>query len=127
MNMFEKRENEIKASPCHGVQFSIDPEAYDCTLGEDRVMFGDNYCFTNCGTTFNYQPVIVDGKEVAQLEEVQPYGLFEPMSVSYIIGLDDNDVTKEIRRNPHFCIGYYENPQLRFATLQQLIDYLNIK
>ena len=121
------RDEEIRKNPLHGVTFSIDPEAYDCTLGEDRVMFGDNYCFMNCGTTFNYQPVIVDGKEVAQLEEIQPYGIFEPMSVSYIVGLDENEVTRKLRKNPHFSMGPYENPQMRFATLQQLIDYLNIK
>lgn len=127
MSKFEDIEAKIKANPTHGVKFSIEPEAYGCTLAEDRVVFGDNYTFRNGGTTFNYQPVIVDGKQVAQLEEIQPYNIFEPMRVSFIIGLDNNEVTRTVSRNPHFEIGCYEQPQLRFATLQQMIDYLEIK
>ena len=129
MSMIEVIEDKIKANPMHGVKFSIEPDAYACTLGEDRVLFGDNYSFMNGGTTFNYQPVIVDGKEVARLEEILPWHPFglEPMRTSFIIVLGDNEVTRAIIKNPHFEIGCYEQPQLRFATLQQMIDYLNIK
>lgn len=121
-------EAKIKANPMHGIKFSIEPEAYDCNIVPmSRVSFGDNHTFRSGGTTFNYQPVICDGKEVAQLEEIQPYGLFEPMRVSFIVWFENEEAAKPFRKSKYFEIGPYENPQLRFATLQQLVDFLKIK
>ncbi|MCR5658957.1 MAG: hypothetical protein K6G25_06490 [Bacteroidales bacterium] len=128
MSIIADIEAKIKANPMYGVTFSIDPEAYDCNIVPmDRVYFGDNHTFTNGGTTYNYQPVIVDGKEVADLEEIQPYGLFEPMRTSFIVYFEDDEKAKPFRKSKHYLIGPYDYPQMRFATLQQLVDFLKIK
>ena len=128
MSIIADKESKIKANPLHGIQFSIEPEAYDCNIVPmSRVWFGDKHAFMNCGTTFSYQSVIIDGEVVAVLEEIQPYGLFEPMRTSFIIQFDDDEAAKPFTKNKHFRIGPYDYPQLCFATLQQLVDFLKIK
>lgn len=125
MSIISDIESRIKSNPNYGVTFSIDPEAYACNLSNERVCFGENHTFMNCGTTFNYQPVIVDGKEVGTLEEIQPYNIFEPLRTSFIVHLEE--VSRKDKRSPHFELNSYDYPQLRFATLQQIIDYLGVK
>lgn len=129
MGIIADIEAKIKANPLYGVQFGIDPECFECNLGEDRCYFGENYTFMNGGTTFNYQPIIIDGEEVGSLEEIVPWHPFglEPMRTSFILPLDENKLTRREKKSKHFCMGPYENPQLRFATLQQLVDFLKIK
>ena len=98
---------------------------YDCDLpnADERITYGKPYTFTNGGNTYNYQPVMVDGKEVSTLEEIQWWALFEDMSVRFIVGLTDEEA-KKLRKHPNFRLGYYENPELSFKTLQDLVDYL---
>ena len=126
MSIIEEHENKWRNNPYFGIQFGIDPECYDCELSEERLSFGDNYTFRNGGTTYNYQPVIIDGNEVATLEEIQPYNIFEPMRTSFIVGLDEDKLTRKEKNSKHFCISPYDNPQMRFATLKQLCEYLKI-
>ena len=104
------------------------PDPYECQIDgfdvDERVSFSEPYTFTQCGTTYNYQTVIVDGgKEVATLEEIQPWPIFEEMRVRYIVPLSE-DEAKKLRKHPNFRLGYYENPELSFKTLQDLINYL---
>ena len=127
MNIIEEHENKWRNNPYFGIQFGIDPECYECDMQEERLHFGENYTFMNGGTTYNYQPVIFDGNEVATLEEIQPYNIFEPMRISFIVELDENMLTRKEKKDKHFCMGPYDNPEMRFATLKQLCNYLNIK
>jgi len=98
---------------------------YDCDLpnADERIKFDEPYTFTQCGTTYNYQTVIVDGKEVATLEEIQPWPIFAEMRVRFIVSLNE-DEAKKLRKHPNFRLGYYEGPELRFKTMQELINYL---
>ena len=127
MSIITDIERKVKENPFYGVQFGIDPECFECDVPEERLHFGKNYTFKNGGTTYNYQPVIFDGNEVATLEEIQPYNIFEPMRISFIVELDENKLTRKEKKNEHFCIGPYDNPQFRFATLKQLCEHLKIK
>lgn len=98
---------------------------YDCDLpnADERIKFGEPYGFTQCGTIYNYQTVIVDGKEVATLEEIQPWPIFANIRVFFTVSLNEEEA-KKLRKHPNFRIGRYENPELTFKTMQELINYL---
>lgn len=120
------REEEIRKNPRHGVTFSIEPEAYECNLGEDRVVFGENYTFTQYdGTAFNHQAILIDGIDCGYLREVQPWNIFEPMRVSFIYPfLDEEKITRKMRKSQHFMDDMgYNNPAMIFGTLQQFVDF----
>ena len=123
MNIIETINNKYKSNPLYGIQFSIEPSAYDC---DREVELGDNTTYMQCGMMYNYQDVLLDGKPIGFIEERQAGTLFDPMVVSFCITLCDWDevdkLTDDIRNNPHFhdAVEAYE---LRFATLKQLIDY----
>lgn len=110
MSIISDIESRIKSNPNYGVTFSIDPECFECSIPEERLHFGKNYTFMNGGTTYNYQPVIFDGNEVATLEEIQPYNIFEPMRISFIVGLDEDKLTRKEKNSKHFCMSPYDNP-----------------
>lgn len=126
MNIIEEHENKWRNNPYFGIQFGIDPECFECDIPEERLNFGKNDTWMNCGTTYNYQPVLFEGNEVAMLEEIQPYNIFEPMRISFIVGLDEDKLTRKEKKSKHFCMSPYDNPQMRFATMKQLCEYLKI-
>ena len=130
MNIIEQIENRYRLNKNFGVKFSIDSDAYDCRLGE-RVSFGENTTALQCGTFYNYQDIILDGKVIGYLEEVDCGRLFDPMTVSFIIPIADcSDMgtwekkEKEFAENPHLHDSD-EVLELRFATLNQMLDFLN--
>lgn len=129
MSVFEKVQDEYRNRPMHGIQFSIEAEAYLCRLG-DRVMFGDNTTEISCGTLFNYQDILLDGKCVGYLTESQSGRTLDPMCVSFCVPIADCSETdkweqmeKKFNGNPHLCDNG-ETLLLKFATLNQLLDYL---
>lgn len=131
MNIIEQIENEIRQNKNFGVKFSIDAEAYDCRLG-DRISFGENTTATQCGKIFNYQDIILDGKVIGYLEEIDCGKLFHPIQASFIIPIADcseHDVweqkEKEFADNPHLHDAD-EVLELRFATLNQLINFMEL-
>lgn len=129
MNIIEEIEKKYRDNPKHGVTFSIDAEAYECRLG-DRVVFGDNTTDMQCGTLYNWQDVILDGKVVGYLQEAQSGRIFDPMTVSFCVPIADcmehelwDKMSEEHKDNPHLHDGG-EVLELRFATLNQMLDYL---
>ena len=129
MNIIEQIENEIRQNKNYGVKFSIDAEAYDCCLG-DRVSFGENTIATQCGSIYNYQDIFLDGKTIGYLEEIDCGKLFHPMQTSFIIPIADcteeelwTQKEKELADNQHLHDAD-EVLELRFATLNQLLDFL---
>lgn len=129
MNILEQVENEYRQNKNFGVQFSIDADAYECRLG-DRVSFGESTAAMQCGSFYNYQDIILDGKVVGYLEEVDSGKLFHPITSSFIIPIADcteeklwEQKEKEFSENPHLYDAG-EVLELRFATLNQVWDFL---
>ncbi|MDD6017203.1 MAG: hypothetical protein PUC18_13180 [Prevotellaceae bacterium] len=129
MNIIEQIESEYRSSKNYGIQFSIDPEAYKCNLPEERVEFGENISDLQCGTFYNWQDVLIDGNVVGYLEESRSGRMLHPTTVSFCVFLADcsepEKITPEIEKNPHFR-DEGEAYVLKFATLQQMVDYLKI-
>lgn len=121
------RDEEVRQHPLHGVTFSIEPDAFKCNLGDNRVCFGENCTFRQFdGTTFNHQPILIDGVDCGYLREVQFWNIFEPMTVSFIYPFnDEKEITRKMRKSPHFVgdMGY-NNPAMQFGTLQQFVDFV---
>lgn len=130
MNIVEQIEAEYRAMKGYGIQFSIEPEAYECDIPDDRLMFGDNTTDMQCGTLYNWQPILIDGNSVGFLQEKQSGKLFDPMTITFIYILTDcmeqelwDEMLAKHKDNPHLHDAG-ESLELRFATLQQFIDYL---
>ena len=126
MNIIEEVEREYRESKNFGVTFHIDPEAYDCRIG-DRITFGDNISDLQCGTFYNWQDIILDGdkeKPIGVLMEWYRGTLFSPICSTFSVPIPDEKVTDEMREDPHFWETEY--CEMQFATLNQLLDYLNI-
>lgn len=129
MNIIEQVEKKYRDNPKHGIMFSIDSSAYDCILG-DRVVFGDNTTDLQCGTFYNWQDVILDGKVIGYLKEAQSGRMFDPMTISFCVPIADctehelwERMESEYKDNPHLYDAG-EVLELRFATLNQMLDYL---
>lgn len=122
MNIIEQIENEYRQKKDYGIQFSIEPEAYKCDIPDNRIVFGDANVYWQNGNTMNDQPIFVDGIEIGFVHEYQSYNIFAPITTSFMVYVDDNDVTDEMRKSPHF--DDEEWCYMAFATLQQMIDYL---
>jgi len=130
MNIVEQIEAEYRAMKGYGIQFSIEPEAYECDIQDDRLMFGDNTTDMQCGTLYNWQPILIDGNSVGYLQEKQSGKLFDPMTVTFIYILADcmeQELWDEMLSKHNDNLHLYdagETLELRFATLQQFVDYL---
>lgn len=130
MNIIEQIEADYRAMKGYGIQFSIEPEAYECDIPDDRLIFGDNTTDMQCGTLYNWQPILIDGNSVGFLQEKQSGKLFDPMTITFIYILADcmeqelwDEMLSKHNDNPHLCDAG-ETLELRFATLQQFVDYL---
>ena len=130
MNIVEQIEAEYRAMKGYGIQFSIEPEAYECDIPDDRLMFGDNTTDMQCGTFYNWQPILIDGNSVGFLQEKQSGKLFDPITITFIYILADcmeqelwDEMLSKHNDNPHLCDAG-GTLELRFATLQQFVDYL---
>lgn len=130
MNIVEQIEADYRAMKGYGIQFSIEPEAYECDIPNDRLMFGDNTTDIQCGTLYNWQPILIDGNSVGFLQEKQSGKLFDPMTITFIYILADcmeqelwDEMLSKHNDNLHLCDAG-ETLELRFATLQQFVDYL---
>jgi len=131
MNIVQEIEQRYRNNPKHGVWFSIDASAYECSVG-DRVSFGDNTTDMQCGVLFNWQDIILDGKVVGYLQEAKNGRLFDPMTSSFIVPIADctehelwDEMKVKYKGNPHLYDAG-ETLQLRFATLNQLLEHLKI-
>ena len=131
MNIVQEIEQKYRNNPKHGITFSIDASAYDCRLG-DRVTFGENTTSMQGGSFYNWQDIILDGKVVGYLEEVESGRLFDPMTSSFIVPIADcsehelwDEMEVKHKDNPHLYDSG-ETLQLRFATLNQLLEHLKI-
>lgn len=131
MGIIEQIENEYRQKKNYGVQFSIKPDAYDCKVG-NRIYFGENETVLQCGCFYNYQNIIFDGVIVGYLQEIDCGKLFDPITSSFIIPIADcseeeiwNEMLKKYGNNPHL-FDNDEVLELRFATLNQLVDFLGI-
>lgn len=130
MNIIEEIEAEYKSRKDYGIQFSIEPEAYVCDIPDDRLKFGDNTTELQCGTFYNWQPILLDGESVGWLQETRSGRLFDPTTTSFILIIADcseqdlwDKMLVKHKDNPHLHDAG-ESLELRFATLQQFIDYL---
>lgn len=131
MNIVQEIEQRYRNNPQHGVWFSIDASAYESKVG-DRVSFGDNTTQMQGGSFYNWQDIVLDGKVVGYLEEVKSGRLFAPMTSSFIAPIADcsehelwNKMEVKYKDNPHLYDSG-ETLQLRFATLNQLLEHLEI-
>ncbi len=119
MNIIDEIEALYRANPQYGVQFSIDASSYEC---DKEVEFTGSRKSMQAGCIYNWQNIILDGKEIGFLEEVVSEKLFAPMTVSFYIPIEDEKLTPAMRESPHF----YEDEWcfMRFATLQQMVNYI---
>ena len=131
MNIVQEIEQRYRNNPKHGITFSIDASAYDCRLG-DRVTFGENTTDMQCGTMYNWQDILLDGECIGYLQESQSGRLFDPMTSSFIVPIADcsehelwDEMEVKYKENPHLYDSG-EVLELRFATLNQLLDHLKI-
>lgn len=130
MNIIEEIENEYRQSKGYGVTFSIGPEAYNCNIADvdSRLSFGESTTAMQCGTLYNWQDIILDGNIIGYLEECQTGKLLHPITTKFIVWLADcsepDKITTEMMASPHFWEG--ESYEMHFATLQQMIDYLQL-
>lgn len=131
MNIVQEIEQRYRNNPKHGVWFSIDASAYESSVG-DRVSFGDNTTAMQCGELYNWQDIILDGKVVGYLEEVESGRLFDPMTSSFIVPIADcsehelwEKMEVKYKDNQHLYDSG-EVLELRFATLNQLLEHLGI-
>ena len=131
MNIVQEIEKKYRDNPKHGVTFSIDPSAYECSIG-DRISFGENYSHQESGAMYNWQNVYLDmaGNTIGYLEERCSGKLLDPMCVSFCVFLADcmdsetwSEMETKYADNPHLSdIG--EVLRLEFATLQQLVEFV---
>ena len=131
MNIVQEIEQRYRNNPKHGVWFSIDASAYESSVG-DRVSFGDNTTAMQCGALYNWQDIILDGKVVGYLQEVESGRLLDPITSSFIVPIADcsedelwNKMEAKYKENPHLYDSG-EVLELRFATLNQLLEHLKI-
>ena len=131
MNIVEQRENEYRSYKGYGVTFSIDASAYESRFG-DRVEFGDNTTSMQGGALYNWQDVLLDGNVIGYLEERENGKLFDPMTVTFCVPLADcteqelwEEKVREFDGNPHLAESG-EVLKLEFATLNQMLEYLNV-
>ena len=125
-NIINEIESRYRSNPLHGVTFSIDATAYDCT---DKIQFGTSETEYSGGNVHNYQDIIYKGKVIGWCHEYQAGRLFDPMCVQFCYPLADctehekcEQLEKRFAKDPHFYNG--ETYRLNFATLQQLIDFV---
>lgn len=131
MNIAQEIEQRYRNNPKHGVWFSINASAYESSVG-DRVSFGDNTTAMQGGSFYNWQDIILDGKVVGYLEEVESGRLFDPITTSFIVPIADcsehelwNEMEAKYKDNQHL-FDSDETLQLRFATLNQLLEHLEV-
>lgn len=131
MNIIQEIEQRYRNNPQYGVWFSIDASAYESSVG-DRVSFGGNTTSMQGGAFYNWQDIILDGKVVGYLQEVESGRLFDPITSSFIVPIADcsehelwNEMEVKYKGNPHLYDSG-ETLQLRFATLNQLLKHLKI-
>jgi hypothetical protein len=131
MNIVQEIEQRYRNNPKHGVWFSIGASAYKSSVG-DRVSFGDNTTAMQGGALYNWQDIILDGKVVGYLQEVESGRLFDPMTSSFIVPIADcsehelwDEMEVKYKENPHLYDSG-EVLELRFATLNQMLEYLEI-
>lgn len=119
MTIIEEIEARYHANPQYGIQFSIESSSYEC---DKEVEFIRNRKSMQAGCIYNWQDIILDGKEIGFLEEVVSGKLFDPITVSFYIPVEDEKITPAMRESPHF----YEEECcfMRFATLQQMVNYI---
>ena len=118
-SIIEETEAEYRNNPLHGVQFSIDADAYN----NEDVTFGESEQSTEGGALVSYQDVIYKGQTIGWVKETQSGRMFAPMVTSFYVPLEN--ATEEDKRSPHYFEG--EEDYMRFATLQQMVDYINSK
>lgn len=130
MNLAEKYEKETMGLPGYGIQFSIEPNQFECRLG-DRISYGESHIFQQHSPRMGYQPVLLDGKPIenAFLITVANHNIFKPIISWHEIMLADclesEKITNEMRNNEHFAdMGEWFS--MRFATLNQMLDYLKL-
>lgn len=120
MNLIESIEAQYRANPLHGVQFSIEPEAYKCDI--EDVRFGDNTTELQHGDLYNWQDVLLHGEPIGFLEEVVSGKMFHPLTVSFYVHIPDDEMTEDLKKDPHYFEGEFD--YMRFANLQDMIDYV---
>lgn len=118
-SIIEEAEAEYRNNPLHGVQFSIDADAYN----NEDVTFGESEQSTEGGALVSYQDVIYKRQTIGWVKETQSGRMFAPMVTSFYVPLEN--ATEEDKRSPHYFEG--EEDYMRFATLQQMVDYINSK
>ena len=127
MDIIKEIEQEYRNHRNFGVQFSIDADAYDCRLC-GRVRFGENMKVQQCGSFINYQNILLDGEFIGWLEEIDCGRLFHPIMTSFVVPIkdsDDEELWEEYEGNPHFY-EHGDGQEMRFATINQMLDYLNL-
>lgn len=127
MDIIKQIEDKYRRNPKYGVQFSIEPDAYNAPAGTE-VVFGKNVTEMSSGTFINFQDIKIDGDPFGFLCESQRGGLLEPICTSfcYLIAdcqdADYDEKFEEYKDNPHF-FDAGESIQLNFATLEQFLQF----
>ena len=98
-SIIEEAEAEYRNNPLHGVQFSIDADAYN----NEDVTFGESEQSTEGGALVSYQDVIYKGQTIGWVKETQSGRMFAPMVTSFYVPLEN--ATEEDKRSPHYFEG----------------------
>lgn len=120
MGLIADINKKYRENPLHGIQFSIEETAYDCN---ENVNFGESEQWLESGILINTQDVFLNGENIGWLKERQQTNFFHPITVSFYVPLDKPTYADKI--NPHYHEGEYDF--MRFATLQQMVDYVKTK
>ena len=113
---------KYKSNPLYGVQFSIESDAYECS---EDIRFSGNTTQVQHGDLYNWQDVLLQGEVIGFLEEIASGKLFHPMVISFYVPIPDDEMTDDIKSNPHYYEGEYD--YLKFGKLQDMVDYVKSK
>ncbi len=131
MNILEEIAQEYLNDPNHGIKFSvkdIDQDIFTHKLG-DRISFGESVDERQMDTLYEYKDIILDGKPFGYIQFSITKNYLHPTIVSFCYVLADctepEALTAEMVDSPHFD-DLTESYRYKFATLQQMLDYLHV-
>lgn len=121
-DFLEELDEKERLKPNYGIQWGMEASDYKCSA--KGITFGKNTDWDENGTTCSSQPIFLNGKKIGILHEWVGGGFFDRMHQTFMVYID-HAPTEQERNDPHFFEA--EDYWMRFAKLQDMIDYLGIE
>ena len=115
MKLEQLFENEVRKEKYFSVRFGIDSEDFETN---ENVTFGENYSFETCNGEYNYQPILLEGKEIGVLEEHSFSNVFKPVRHSFKVYVKKEYQTE----NEHFMDEEFGNV-MAFSNIRDAISF----